>query len=500
VGLGFVRERVVARSARWFAAALVSLAGAYALVSCTGDEGEGGLPSAPTGAPSALDLDAGPSAPGTAMMDSGTSLDVPIPTQIAPDAGDTCEVEQGSCNLVGDCGCGQGQTCAAGPEFVPECRAVAATALAAYASCTYDEECPAGHSCIGRACKRHCADAADCGWSNAECVSVVNAETDEPVAGFSFCGRNCDLLNPQQPRSGFQSCGALATCLVYDFPFVPDCIGYSGSGGVGSLCDSDGLCAPGHYCDSANFCQRWCEVGAELCAPGSKCTGFSVPLRVAGSEMGGCICDPGNGKRCDPVSNCGCHGSDVCGFYNVDLVPACSPRFDTPVAPYTACDGDDSCPARHACIGGICSPLCNTEADCVEPGATCFPVFAGEGNTDPIPGFNFCTRPCDPAQPHFAAGALQACEPGVHCVPLTDSVLSCLFPEGSGVAGSACTSLLDCGPALFCSNEGRCERWCHVASNECGGESCVGFGTPLVISGSEVGVCVPSALPDAGAF
>ena len=180
------------------------------------------------------------------------------------------------CNGVTDCGCADGQTCSLGGTG---CRALSSTPSESYGACRNDMDCPALHSCIDGVCKRHCRAAADCGSSGAQCVSTSRT--------YPVCTRHCDPAAPQQPRAGFQPCGAGLTCINYSNGST-DCL-VSAGGARGASCTVNTDCAPGSFCNTNDgTCLPWCVVGGTACADGGPCISLATPITVDGVELGAC--------------------------------------------------------------------------------------------------------------------------------------------------------------------------------------------------------------------
>jgi len=388
------------------------------------------------------------------------------------------------CDPSNDCGCETGGTC----DFIDalgqfDCRAISPTPLAPHAACVDNVSCPALHSCIGGLCKRLCDGPGDCTAPGARCVPVSQ---DLALQGLSFCTISCDQVSPSDPRAGFESCGTGSQCEAATQG--ADCFAPAGLGAAGAACASARDCQPGLLCGLGGVCQAVCELGTESCGDGLSCQGFDFLLRSAGRDFGRCSCAPEGQGDCDIASDCGCDPGSTCNLeFPITDPPSflCRPLSSPALEPYAPCDGDPSCPALHSCIGGVCAQRCADDGDCAGA-ASCQPVVDQE---QPILGFNFCTRTCNPTSPSTSTQGFQRCGAGAQCFASATLGTSCA-PAGSGVLHAACQEFSECLPGLFCSTIGTCEAWCRVGGDDCsGGEQCLSFETPIVTGDDEWGVC-----------
>ncbi len=113
--------------------------------------------------------------------------------------------------------------------------------------------------------------------------------------------------------------------------------------------------------------------------------------------------DENGSSVCDPVTQSGCGAGEKCTAQKVgasvlyvcvadtgifDAFGSCTPALTT---------GDDGCPAAYACLGastgGLCLPLCTSDADCA--GGICRP--------DPYDFVPHCSNDCSPFEPSCQA-------------------------------------------------------------------------------------------------
>lgn len=202
--------------------------------------------------------------------------------------GRCCPMPAGfDCDWASSCGCASNETCSAAAS--PVCRPINRLAVAVYAACAGDRDCPGFHTCQQGVCMRQCVAASDCGWSGAVCLPIEGAS----FPGAGVCSRNCDVLSTGQPAAGFQACGAGSMCKPLEsagggvFTCVP--LGLVEEDGA---CTSAVECAPGLAC-SAGLCRPFCVPGQDGCDGGETCDELDPPLPVvAGRTLGACNAAP----------------------------------------------------------------------------------------------------------------------------------------------------------------------------------------------------------------
>jgi hypothetical protein len=224
-----------------------------------------------------------------------------------------------ACDPATDCGCDPGATCRALDE--PDtfgCFSVVAASVEPYASCSVDSQCPALHSCIHGACKKHCDSLDDCSGEATSCISL------EPSAGaLGYCAHDCDPVSPTASVVGLPACGSDAQCFPFESGF--DCA-RAGAGNVGDPCGAVDDCAPGSFCSDLLQCQAWCHVGAGECPAGSTCFPFSGVSSEVAEGFGLCtscsdacgapngICEDGGPSSADALCEPGTDCTD-CGVF-----------------------------------------------------------------------------------------------------------------------------------------------------------------------------------------
>jgi hypothetical protein len=131
----------------------------------------------------------------------------------------------------------------------------------------------------------------------------------------------------------------------------------------------------------------------------------------------------------------------------------------------------------------MCHRYCLTNADCVGDGSRCVLDLPGieEG---------LCTKDCDPIAQTGCPAAGTKCDVGVD-----GGAFSQCTGLGTSVQGDPCTTSYTCAAGLTCTsvNAGptQCYTWCDVDNAVCPAQTaCTPFGTPVVIAGTEYGICI----------
>jgi hypothetical protein len=157
-----------------------------------------------------------------------------------------------------------------------------------------------------------------------------------------------------------------------------------------------------------------------------------------------------------------------------------------------ACSGvPDNCVHGTVCVGGVCHPLCSSDADCTQPAVN----SVAPRCTVPLPGLlnKACTIACNPV---LNAGA-SLCPTGTACVytPSPTSEATDCAPPGSDTEGTSCTNSTQCGANLTCILNGAPPSLCRaVCRNGMSGDmkgDCSGSDTCQAV-GTQYGVCCPS--------
>ena len=386
------------------------------------------------------------------------------------------------CDALTGEGCPTGETCRLSLEQGgPACQPAPATAVAPYAACERDAQCPAAHRCVAGVCAELCQVEADCGWQDARCRDVGAG-----TLGFGHCTRNCELASPVAPAEGFQPCGAGTRC---DFTAAgtssgyTDCVAAAPTSTEGGTCQANTDCPAGLAC-SAGRCQRYCDAGDNACPVGLTCAG----VEARGAQQVGTCCQIPAGDACDSVSDCGCGAGETCGWDGNTGATLCRPLADVVLDSGDTCNLDEQCPQSHSCVAGTCSQHCYFASDCEEQGSVCTGVSFGQGT---IAGRSVCSAACDPlfrSNPDFTP-----CRAGTSCIKYADvagrpDYFSCGVP-GTVPENGACSVNPDCASGLACFGSS-CQRWCATAA-DCG----AGFTCSSVIEqgGFELGFCAPQA-------
>jgi hypothetical protein len=232
--------------------------------------------------------------------------------------------------------------------------------------------------------------------------SNVDAGVPEVPEGGTLPG--CDPVNPQSTATGVITCMATQTCQVDCLPPMNaaprnECIA-GGTGGPGSVCNTNADCMPGTQCFNytntgcaVKVCLRFCNGSADCAAfgasgggPGSTCEG---PVRCSATFLTAyhtCTfnCDP---RAAAAATRGGCPTGLAC------VMPAAMDKVDCacPEATRTKLEGE-GCAAAADCAPGLicnqmtgaktCRPICRCNAnaagvctatpnDCPTAGTTC---------------------------------------------------------------------------------------------------------------------------------
>jgi len=213
----------------------------------------------------------------------------------------------------------------------------------------------------------------------------------------------------------------------------------------------------------------------------------------AGSDANSCTTQP-----CDILPQCGCATNQSCDIDSTDLMGTACRTVSAPNGEGKKCSTAGQCDIGLVCLGGFCAKYCGSNADCAGPRGQC--VIDIQANGVVIPGIpSACTSGCDPT--NVAAGG---CDTGAKCGLFTTThngvqsdIVACTT-AGAGVQGTVCTGggMGDdalCGPDFACTTLNgtsfNCRKVCVVNGNGCGVLTCLGFGTPLIVGGTEYGVC-----------
>ena len=320
-------------------------------------------------------------------------------------------------------------------------------------SCTLDEDCPWGFSCVGT-------------------VTVDGVSTEQCVADAGVCPCTqksvelslwtpCEVVNESGGCEGKRYCTdeGLSACDALS-PLAESC------NGVDDDCDGESdepLLVDGKYielCDDGNPCtedlckgESGCEyvaltegecVDGDACTIGDHCEqGVCLGLPIA--------CDDGN-----PCTD------DLC-----DGLGGCTSEFNQ-----AACDDGDPCTVADQCASGVCggyavSCECNTDEDC-----------AALDDGDLCTGTLYCDKTGVPFQCRLIPGTVVKCDPptGVDAPCLAASCDPQTGECGFGTAneGFACNDLNACTVGDHCA-AGACESGVPAVckdDNVCTDDSC----------------------------
>ncbi len=207
---------------------------------------------------------------------------------------------------------------------------------------------------------------------------------------------------------------------------------------------------------------------------------------------------------CDYHIPCGCAAPLACDIDFTDLVGSSCRAVNVPGTQTSTCGSFSECAGGYTCVmagGGMrCERFCTDDMECDQPRGRCLIQITNQQGA-PIAGATTCSSSCNP----LATTNGGACPANWKCGFFTigtQDIVDCALP-GAGVHGTACTSDSMCGPGTMCSTytvngvpSQRCRRVCNrtAGGQECAavaGTSCLGFGDPLTVGGTEYGICAP---------
>ena len=233
-----------------------------------------------------------------------------------------------------------------------------------------------------------------------DCSTADGGVPDGPEGGVL---PGCDPFNPQSTAPGVTTCLSTQTCQVdcvppMNAPPRNECIA-GGTGGPGSVCNSNADCMPGTQCFNysnigcaVKLCLRFCNGDADCAAfgaggsgPGSVCEG---PVRCPTFDTAYHTCT----FNCDPramaaATRGGCPMGLAC------IMPAAMDQVDCSCAEATRTKREgEACTSAADCMPGLicnqmsgtktCRPICRCNAnasgactatpnDCPTAGTTC---------------------------------------------------------------------------------------------------------------------------------
>lgn len=338
-------------------------------------------------------------------------------------------------------------------------------------------ECPAGFPCTRAGNRAYCLkpEPVDelCDQCNLHehCASGLCVRVPFRNGGAPFCTKPCDPTpgRTDQCPSGYQceitqqQTTQIAVCV----PVVGVCAP-RGKGGHLEPCFGNGSCKPGHGCfeywPGVTFCYALCDARAAGQSCGTErsvCT--SVPGRT---NTAACYEIARAGEPCLPEQ---CDGRSICAFDEAQ-------GMDSALC-YAVCPSglSQACPANHECFeAGLAAPVCVPMEGFLGQGETCRSDAECESRICRVIGdLRLCTSNC-------TATEVDACGPGLVCVPPTGSTQGLCWPrnlaadEGSArdrvptalpgycacdvtsACDDDCSCDVECGNG--CSDVGRAER------------------------------------------
>ncbi len=287
------------------------------------------------------------------------------------------------------------------------------------------------------------------------------------------------------------------------------------SGPIGCTGDTD--CDDGLVCNGIERCQAGtCAPGTmPICDDGIACTHDrclepssgtapmcdAVPddsLCPSGQSCGATGCSSTCGESpCRLISpQCGCGAGQAC--YLSGTTRGCAAAGTT--AEGASCSGVADCSPGLTCLNvarsgtsvSQCGRFCATDSDCTGAGLCIHTLSDGAGGT--VSGVMLCSVDCDPiSQAGCVSGS--ACQIYQESMGAMRFFTDCVAPVGAGGQGASCSADTDCRAGFACAGSPSvCQRWCDAPGMAAAGgcassEACYGFSTPLVVGGTEYGVC-----------
>lgn len=207
-------------------------------------------------------------------------------------------------------------------------------------------------------------------------------------------------------------------------------------------------------------------------------------------------------QPCDLQTQCGCPTTQACDLDFSDLMgTACRNQVDTGTEG-TSCGGTfgspQKCARKYICLGDStnrsCKHYCASNADCMGPRGQC--VIQVTANNQPVPNAVTCSSNCDPS-----AASNPLCPAAWTCDLFTATFMTVAHPivdcrvAGAAGQGATCSTTVGCAAGLSCITQGavmKCAKICKPPANTgCpGGTTCMSFGTPFSVGGTEYGACL----------
>jgi hypothetical protein len=203
-------------------------------------------------------------------------------------------------------------------------------------------------------------------------------------------------------------------------------------------------------------------------------------------DANGCATQP-----CDILTQCGCPSIEACDLEG-EVGPATACRGASGGTEAATCATSTACEPGYTCAYfgavGSCMRYCGTDADCGAPRGKCQYQLV-DPNNQPIPGASLCSSNCDPLSINDPL-----CPAGWGCEVFT-TIVDCGL-AGAGTQGQECSDTAPCTPGYNCtqfsSGPSKCARNCSPPSNAgCpASTTCSAYTPPLVLGGTQYGVCL----------
>lgn len=195
-------------------------------------------------------------------------------------------------------------------------------------------------------------------------------------------------------------------------------------------------------------------------------------------------------NKCGLTPQCGCTAAETCDVADTGGNVACVAAGKGAMG--VSCIGTEGCAQGLTCVFDTCHAFCPSAGttSCTAPKTGACVQVKGQGGVV-LPNLTVCRVTCDLRDANACGGATAA---GTAACVLADGATDCA-KAGTKALNQTCTPTEDCLPGLVCAvtggaTNGICKKWCRVGTNDCGGATaCNGFGTKVIVSGVEHGVC-----------
>jgi hypothetical protein len=198
--------------------------------------------------------------------------------------------------------------------------------------------------------------------------------------------------------------------------------------------------------------------------------------------------EPAPEGSCSPLAFGACGAGKKCSVID-PATGATGCMGAGPRPAWASCLGDQNCVEGTYCtVDGVCNPICSSAGDCTN-GGWCVDAYAPDWVQ--VPGLTVCLADC---QPLTGAPCDAAFGPVTCALWAQEDEFTCYGSAGSSEGAACDPQVTECGAGLVCVDiEPRvCRRWCTPvgqAANCVGGQTCWGYGPPVVHDGTEYGYC-----------